>query len=96
MRKLIGFLVLGILAVAIPVPASAAGGCATRGEYDNLVWGLSADQVQSRFETNGWYISTGDEFFKRGYNACWDDDRKIVIWYDLNLGLTDHWDVRDQ
>lgn len=73
-----------------------SGGCVTHGEYDALDWGLSTDQVQNRFDTNGWYIATGDDFVRRGYDTCWAGDRKIVVWYDLNLGLSDHWDVRDR
>ena len=87
---------LAFAAVTIPVPAQAAEGCATRNEYDNLEWGLSPQQVSNRFETNGWFIATGDQFYKRGYDACWDPGRKVVVWYSLDLGLSDHWDVRDQ
>jgi hypothetical protein len=87
------------LAVIVPIaPVHASGGCVTHSEYDNLVWGLSTDQVQNRFETNGWFIGYTDDndFFKRGYPTCWSDDRKVVIFYDAFIGLTDHWDVRDR
>lgn len=75
------------------VTAEVSGGCVTHGEYDSLDWGLSTDQVANRFDTNGWLIAVGEDFFRRGYNACWTSDR-VVVWYDLNLGLSDHWDVR--
>lgn len=87
--------------LAAPFPAAEGAvaetaGCVTHGEYDTLEWGLSADQVQNRFDTNGWLIATGDDFFRRGYEPCWDSTRKVVVWYDLALGLSDHWDVRDR
>ena len=105
MRTLRKLLIAGIAAGALliaPVAiiawpqAEAVDGCATRGEYDNLIWGLSDEQVRNRFETNGWFIGSGDDFWKRGYDACWDNDRKVVIWYAFDNGLTDHWDIRDK
>jgi hypothetical protein len=99
MKRLILCLATAVLAGAFlssAAPASAAGGCATHAEYDNLEWGLSTDQVQNRFETNGWFINTTGNFFKRGYDACWTNERKVVIWYSLSLGVSDHWDIRDR
>lgn len=75
--------------------ADIGSGCVTHGEFDALDWGLSTDQVANRFDTNGWLIAAGDEFFRRGYSTCWDTGRKVVVWFDLNLGLSDHWDIRD-
>lgn len=82
--------------LVVALPSASAEGCVSRAEYDNLVWGLTTDQVRDRFETNGWWIATGDDFFRRGYDPCWTNDRKVVIWYDLQLGLSDHWDIRDR
>lgn len=88
---------IGLAAMtALPVTADAGGGCVSHNEYDSLDWGLSTEQVGNRFETNGWFIATGSDFFKRGYDTCWDDTRKVVVWYSLDNGLSDHWDVRDK
>lgn len=96
LKHLIAAAALTAALVAVPAPANAVGGCVTHNEYDSLEWGLSTDQVQNRFETNGWLIGVGDNFFRRGYDACWANDRKVVIWYALDNGLSDHWDIRDQ
>ena len=88
-------LALALGLVFFAAPAQASSGCVTRGEYDRLEWGLTPNQVENRFETNGWLIDVNDSWVKRGYNPCWDDgDRKVVIWYDITVGLSDHWDVR--
>lgn len=96
--KLTLILAAAVAATALTGPAAAADGCATHGEYDSLEWGLSTTQVSNRLDTSGWFIGITDNenFFKRGYNTCWDGGRKIVVWYDLDLGLSDHWDVRDK
>lgn len=91
------FVLAAALVLVLSAPPAAADGCASRAEYDNLSWGLSTTQVANRFETNGSYIgiSATGLFFKRAYDPCWTDTKKIVIWYDLDIGLTDHWDIRD-
>lgn len=80
----------------VPTGTAQATGCATHADYDSLMQGLSSDQVANRLETDGWFIATGQTFYKRGYAACWDSTRKVVVWYLLSTGLSDHWDVRDQ
>lgn len=70
-------------------------GCVSRAEYDNLERFLSAGQVAGRFDTSGWYIGSGPERFRRGYSPCWSDERKVVVWYSLNTGLSDDWAVQD-
>ena len=96
--KLSLILSAAVAATVLTAPAAAADGCVSHGEYDGLVWGLTVDQVQTRFDTNGWFmgITDNENFFKRGYDTCWDGSKKVVVWYDLDLGLSDHWDVRDQ
>lgn len=85
-----------LLTVAASAPAAAdTPGCASHGEVDNLFRGLSTSQVAGRLDTNGWYIGSGENYFRRGYAVCWDDNRKLVAWYSLDNGLLADWDVRD-
>lgn len=72
-------------------------GCVSHAEFNNMVTGLAPGQVAARFDTDGSFRGSGDAFFSRTYNPCWDDpgDKRVVVWYDLNNGLSDHWDVRD-
>lgn len=86
-------LIASSLTMAAPVAADTPG-CASHGEIDNLYRGLSTSQVAGRLDTNGWYIGSGDEFFRRGYAVCWDNDLKLVVWYSLTTGLSTDWDVR--
>lgn len=77
-------------------PATAdTPGCVSRGEYDNMERLLSVDQVRGRFDTNGVYIASSEERFRRGYDACWTNARRVVVIYSLNTGLSVDWDVRD-
>lgn len=83
--------------VALPLAQPAnADTCASHAEYDSLMWGLSTDQVASRLDSNGSFlgISSSGNFFKRSYNICWSPDKKAVVWYDINIGISDHWDTR--
>lgn len=70
-------------------------GCVSRAEYDDMTRFLSVGQVAGRFDTNGWYIGSGEERFRRGYEPCWTDTRKVVVWYSLTTGLSVDWDIRD-
>lgn len=87
-----------LLAFGVLLPSDATAdtpGCVSRGEYDNLEKYLSVQQVAGRFDTAGWYIGSTDERFRRGYTPCWTDDRKVVVIYSLNTGLSVDWDIRD-
>jgi hypothetical protein len=87
-----------LLTCAVLLPASATAdtpGCVSHAEYDNMQRLLSTDQVAGRFDTNGWYIGSGEERWRRGYDPCWTDTRKVVVWYSLNTGLSDDWAIRD-
>jgi len=90
-------LALAALAFFVFAPDSAADtpGCVSHSEVDNMDRLLTVGQVTNRFDTDGWFIATGDNFWRRGYETCWSNDRKVVVWFDLDNGLTDHWDVRD-
>jgi len=89
-------LVVVALVAGTRIAVSDTPGCVSRGEYENLVVNLSEGQVANRFDTNGWFIGTGDHTYRRGYTTCWaPNDRKVVVWYDLSDGLTSRWDVRD-
>lgn len=77
------------------VAAADTPGCVSHAEYDNLIRGLSVGQVAGRFDTNGWYIGSGPDRFRRGYEPCWNDTRKVVVWYSLTTGLSDDWAIRD-
>jgi hypothetical protein len=92
-------LVAVLVAAYVSAPAAAVAdtpGCVSRAEYDNMERLLSTGQVAGRFDTSGWYIGSGPERFRRGYDSCWSDDRIVVVWYSLNTGLSDDWDVRDR
>lgn len=97
MKRTLLALVLAVPFLTWASPAHADG-CASHGEYDNLEWGLTTTQVANRFDTSGWTMGLTDDgdFFKRGYDTCWAADRKIVVWYSVSLGVSDHWDVRDR
>lgn len=90
--------VLLMTSVAL-VPTSAAmadtPGCVSRAEFDNMERGLSAGQVAGRFDTNGVYLGSGEERFRRGYDACWTNERRVVVWYSLTTGLSDDWATRE-
>jgi hypothetical protein len=93
-----GTLVAVLTAAYICAPAAAVAdtpGCVSHAEFDNMDRFLSTQQVAGRFDTNGWYIDSGPDRFRRGYATCWADDRKVVVWYSLNTGLSDDWAVRD-
>jgi hypothetical protein len=91
MKHLLGCALMGAL-LTIAAPADAAG-CVSRAEYDNTTRYLSVGQIAGRYDTNGWYIGSDDDEFRRGYNACWTDDR-VVVWYSLSTGWSTRWDVR--
>ena len=88
-----------VLTCAALLPATPATadtpGCVSHVEYDNTEKYLSTQQIAGRYDTNGWYIGSGPERFRRGYDACWAPDRIVVVWYSLTTGLSDDWDVRD-
>lgn len=87
-----------VLLCAALAPSSAAAdtpGCVSHVEFDNMEKFLSVGQVAGRFDTNGWYIGSGEERFRRGYEACWTDERKVVVWFDLTTGLSDDWATRE-
>lgn len=75
--------------------AADTPGCVSHAEYDNLDRGLSVQQVSGRFDTNGWYIGATGDRFRRGYDPCWSDTRKVVVFYSLTNGLSVDWDIRD-
>lgn len=79
----------------IPTATADTPGCVSHAEYDNMIRGLSVGQVADRFDTNGWFIGSGEERFRRGYEPCWTDTRKVVVWYSLTTGLSVDWDIRD-
>jgi hypothetical protein len=87
-----------LIAAYLCAPATAVAdtpGCVSHGEYDNMERFLSAQQVAGRFDTSGVYLGSGPERFRRGYDACWTDTRRVVVWYSLNTGLSDDWAVQD-
>lgn len=88
-------LVCAGLLPATPAVADTPG-CVSRAEYDNTERFLSTGQIAGRYDTSGWYIGSGPDRFRRGYSSCWDYDRIVVVWYSLNTGLSDDWDVRDR
>lgn len=95
MNRILTALALGLI-LLIPTAASAdTPGCVSMSEYNNMDRYLTTGQVANRFDTNGWYINTGPERFKRGYDPCWTNQRKVVVWYDLTTGLSDDWAVQD-
>lgn len=69
-------------------------GCASRKEYDNLTRFLSVGQVAGRFDTKGIYLGSGPNRFRRGYDACWTNQKRVVVWYKLSTGLSDAWAVK--
>ena len=86
------------LACALTLPAAAAAdtpGCVSHGEFDNMERFLSVGQVAGRFDTGGVYLGAGEERFRRGYDACWTDVRRVVVWYSLTTGLSDDWAMRE-
>ena len=95
MKHLLGAVaLLGGLLTAAPAVADTPG-CASRGEYDNMTRFLSTGQVAGRFDTNGVLLGTGAERFKRGYDACWTNERRVVVWYNLDTGLSDDWATQE-
>lgn len=95
MKRLLA-LTLVALTCTTAVPAVAdTPGCVSHGEFDNMERFLSTGQVAGRFDTNGTYLGSGDDRFRRGYDACWTDDRRVVVWYSLNTGLSDDWATRE-
>ena len=91
---LVAVLLGGSLAAASPATAATAG-CVTHGEFDNMERFLSTGQVAGRFETNGVYLGSGPDRFRRGYDACWTNERRVVVWYSLTTGLSDDWAMQD-
>lgn len=91
-----GVMMLAYL-IAAPSVSADTPGCVSHAEYDGLERGLTPGQVAARFDTNGSFRGSGDAFFSRNYNPCWDNpgDKRVVVWYALDNGLSDHWDVRD-
>lgn len=70
-------------------------GCVSHGEFDNMDRYLSTGQVAGRFDTNGVYLGAGPERFRRGYDACWSNERRVVVWFRFDTGLSDDWAVQD-
>jgi hypothetical protein len=93
------FLMVGALVCAGLVPAAPAAadtpGCVSHAEFDNMEKYLSTQQVAGRFDTAGYYIGSGPERFRRGYDPCWTDLRRVVVWFSLTTGLSDDWAVQD-
>lgn len=58
---------------------------------------MSPGSVSALFDAPGWFIGSGDDFFRRGYNPCWDEpgERKVVVGYSQDDGLSRWIDVRD-
>lgn len=87
-----------LLVCTVLLPAGAVAdtpGCVSHTEFDNMERFLSVGQVAGRFDTNGVYLGSGDDRFRRGYDACWTDDRRVVVWYSLTTGLSDDWATRE-
>lgn len=97
-RSLIAVAVVLALAVVVFVRSCSASadtpGCVSHAEYDSMDTYLSTGQVAGRFDTNGVYLGSGDDYWRRGYPTCWDNDLRVVVWYSLTSGLSDHWAVR--
>lgn len=88
-----------LLAFGVLLPSDATAdtpGCVSHVEYDNTERFLSTGQISGRYDTAGWYVGSGPERFRRAYETCWSDSRVVIVWYSLNTGLSDDWDVRDR
>lgn len=93
-NALSALLLVGLLATGA-VAAADTTACVSRAEYDNMARFLSTGQVAGRFGTNGIYLGAGPERFRRGYDACWTNERRVVVWYSLTSGLSDDWAIQD-
>jgi hypothetical protein len=92
-RLLAATLLVGLMTPA--APAGAAENCVTHNEYDNMVRLLTVGQVANRFDTNGVYLGAGPERWRRGYDACWTNERRVVVWFSFTTGLSDDWAMQD-
>lgn len=95
MKTILATVLLGATLTVVPPAAADSPGCVSRVEYDNLLRGLSTEQVGGRFDTYGRYLSSGSENFRRGYRPCWSDLRLVVVVYSLTTGLSVDWFIRD-
>lgn len=95
LANMLSALLFAGLFTATGIAAADTPGCVSRAEFDNMIRGLSVGQVSGRFDTNGVYLGAGDGRFRRGYDACWTNDRRVVVWYSLTTGLSDDWAIRD-
>lgn len=96
-RAVLATMLFSVLSVLTALPARAdTPNCVSHMEFDNMTWGLTPSQVYNRFDVFGFYMGdTADGEFKRGYNACWTDDRRVVVWYSYDTNESVYWDVRD-
>lgn len=89
---------LAIAAAGLVVtPASAAGGCVGRYEFDEMHRGMSVTRVAEWFDTYGHYIGDSwDNHQKREYVTCWaPDDRRVVVEFSYDDGDSVDWYVRN-
>lgn len=97
-RRVVMASVVAVLPAVVAVgPAQAdTESCASHSEYDNLVTGLSVNQVYNRFDIYGYYLGDTQTYFKRGYKTCWAPGvRRIVVAYSYDTGNTINWWVED-
>lgn len=88
---------LGTLSTFTAQPANAdTPDCVSHGEYDNMEVGLTPTQVYVRFDIFGTYLGDTDTGkFKRGYDACWTNERRVVVWYSYDTNDSVYWAMRD-
>jgi hypothetical protein len=96
-RLLTAIMLLALTAVFSALPARAdTPNCVSHSEFDNMTWGLTPAQVYNRFDVFGFYLGDTDNGeFKRGYDACWTDERRVVVWYSYNTNQSVDWAIRD-
>lgn len=100
MRRVAFLLAPLAFAVGLVLPSAPAladtESCASRGEYDNLVRGLTVNQVFNRFDIYGSYLDDNADHFRREYRSCWaPSERRIIIEFSYDTGETQDWYVRD-
>lgn len=86
----------GFAVIAAPPASADTETCVSRGEYDNLVTGLTVNQVYNRFDVYGIYIGDNENVFRRAYRPCWaPGEKQVVVAFSYNSGETVDWWVRD-
>jgi len=96
-RTTLATVLITLSAVFFALPVSAdTPNCVSHTEYDNMTWGLTPAQVYNRFDVFGFYLGDTDNGeFKRGYDACWTDERRVVVWFSYDTNESVDWGIRD-